>query len=143
VEDYRRQRHMFVTLKNMVSPDEPPRSRDSGDAFELRAEALDVASDALLWRMTDARWQAIEQVLLAMNAALEASDLDALAAATTKLELAGPLRITRIGGTPVVPPPPPIHYHLNQLVHSLGGTAAAQPNEAEDARTDDDGASHI
>ena len=124
----------------MISPHEPPRSWDSGVAVDVRAEALDVASDALLWRMTDTRWHVIEHVLVAMDAALEAVDLDALAAATTDLELAGPLRITRIGGAPVVPPPPPIHYRLNRLVHSLDGTAT-QRDETEDAGTDDDGAS--
>jgi len=125
----------------MDSSDEPPLSWDSGDVVDVRAEALDVLSDALQWRLAEARWQAIEQVLITMDAALEADDLDALAAATADLELAGPLRITRIGATPVVPPAPPVRDRLNRLVHSLGEVTAAQHHEPEDAGPDDDGSS--
>jgi hypothetical protein len=132
---------MSFTLRSMISPGEPPRGWDIGGVVDVRAEALDVVSDALLWRMTEARWQAIEQVLVAMDAALTAGDLDALALATADLELAGPLRITRIGATPVVPPAPPVRDRLNRLVHSLGGTRAMRRNGTEDAETDDDGAS--
>ncbi|HUY46730.1 MAG TPA: CATRA system-associated protein [Streptosporangiaceae bacterium] len=125
----------------MDPSDESPANWESGDVVDVRAEALDVVSDALQWRLAEARWQAIEQVLSAMDAALEADNLDALAAATADLELAGPLRITRIGATPVVPPAPPVRDRLNQLVHSLGGVPAAQHHEPEDAGADDDGAS--
>jgi hypothetical protein len=128
---------MFVTLSSMVSPDESPASTNSGNDFDARAEALDVVSDALQWRLTEARWLAIEPVLLAMDAALAAGDLQALEVATADLGLAGPLRITRIGATPVVSPVPPIRDLLNRLVYSLGGTAAP-PHAPEDAGTDDD-----
>jgi hypothetical protein len=121
----------------MVFPDEPPASTDSGNVFDARAEALAVVSDALQWRLAEARWQAIKQVLIGMDAALAAGDLDALAGATADLELAGPLRITRIGATPVVPPAPPVRDLLNRLVYSLGGIPAPQ-HEPEDAAADDD-----
>jgi hypothetical protein len=121
----------------MVSPDESPAGTRSGNDFDARAEALDVVSDALQWRLTEARWQAIEPVLLAMNAALAAGDLHALEAAAADLGLAGPLRITRIGATPVVPPAPPIRDLLNRLVYSLGGIPA-RPPESQDAGVDDD-----
>lgn len=133
---------MSVTLGGMVSSGGPPGSWDADDVVDVRAEALDVVSDALQWRLADARWQAIEPVLAAMDAALAAGDLDALAAATADLELAGPLRITRIGATPIVPPAPPIRDRLNQLVHSLGGIPATQQGRPEDAGADDDGTSH-
>jgi hypothetical protein len=129
---------MFVTLGSMVFPDEPPASTDSGNDFDARAEALDVVSDALQWRLAEARWQAIEQVLIAMDAALAAGNVDALAAATADLELAGPLRITRIGATPVVPPAPAVRARLNRLVHSLGGTSGAQLVEPDSGPDDDD-----
>jgi hypothetical protein len=109
--------------------DEPSPRRDSDDVFDVRAEALDVISDALQWRLADARWQAIEQVLVVMEAALTTGDVAVLEAATADLELAGPLRITRIGTPPVVPPPPPIRDRLNQLVYSLGGFPAAKQEE--------------
>jgi hypothetical protein len=75
-------------------------------------------------------------VLIAMDAALAAGDLQALEAASADLGLAGPLRITRIGATPVVPPVPPVRDLLNRLVFSLGGTPV--PPEPEDAGADDD-----
>jgi hypothetical protein len=132
---------VFVTLGSMVSPGGPPANSDSGDGADVRAEALDVVSDALQWRLADARWQVIEQVLIAMDAALAAADLDALAAATADLELSGPLRITRIGATPVVPPTPPVRDLLNRLVFSLGGITAGQQHAIKDAGGDDGGAS--
>ena len=117
----------YVRYPQHMDPlDAPSPRRDSGDVFDVRAEALDVISDALQWRLADARWQAVEQVLVAMDAALTAGDLAALAAATADLELAGPLRITRIGTPPVLPPPPPIRDRLNQLVYSLDGMPAAK-----------------
>jgi len=108
----------------MISPDEPA-SGDSGDVADVRAEALDVVSDALQWQLAGARWQAIERVLIAMDAALQVGDPEALAAASADLELAGPLRITRIGATPVIPPAPPVRDRLNRLARSLGGTPRA------------------
>jgi hypothetical protein len=64
----------------------------AGEVAELRAEALDVLHDARQWRLADARWQVIEQILTAMDTALETGDVQALATATADLELAGPLR---------------------------------------------------
>jgi hypothetical protein len=115
----------------MASPDGSPPSWGSSDVVGVRAEALDVVSDIDQWRLADARWQAIDQVLAAMAAALETDDLEALAAATAELELAGPVRITRIGATPVVPPPPQVRDRLNLLVHALGGTSAGERDEPE------------
>lgn len=117
---------MFVTLSSMDYLDGAPLGGDTSDAAGVRAEALDVISDALQWRLSDARWQAIEPVLVAMSAALAADDPGALTAATADLELAGPTRVTRIGAIPVVAPPQPVRDRLNQLVFSLGGTPTAQ-----------------
>jgi hypothetical protein len=122
---------MFVTLSSMNYLDEASRSGNTGDAARVRAEARDVISDALAWQLPHARWQAIEPVLVAMSAALAADDPAALTAATADLELAGPMRVTRIGAIPVVPPPPPVRDRLNRLVFSLGGTSA--PGEAPEA----------
>src|SRR5689334_11872934 len=122
---------MFVTLSSMNSL-EPGPGWNPADTASVRAEALDVISDVLSWRLAGTRWVAIEQVLAAMDAALAAGDVTALATATTDLELAGPVRITRIGADPVVPPPPAIRDRLNQLVHSLGGVPAAdQPDPGQ------------
>ena len=129
---------MFVTLSSMGSWDEPQPGWEPGDVLGVRAEALDVISDALQWRLADARWQAIEQVLIAMEAALQADDPEALTAATADLELVGPLRVIRIGATAVVSAPPPVRDRLNWLVHSLGGTMEAQAEEPGQAGADGD-----
>lgn len=106
---------------------------------QVQAEALDVLSEALLWQLSESRWQKIEPVLAAMAAALQSGDTDALAAATADLELAGPLRITPIGRA--VGPTPPVRDLLNKLVHALGGVTAGGPSpepaegEADDAGT--------
>jgi hypothetical protein len=104
-------------------------------AAEVRAEALDLLQDALEWQLAEGRWQAIEHTLIAMDAALAANDLAALTAATADLELAGPLRITRIGATPMVPAAPPIRDRLNHLVYVLGGKQETreEPDTAEKA----------
>jgi hypothetical protein len=118
----------------MTSSDESntPQRWDSGDIAEARTEALDVLSDACLWQLAEGRWQAIEQILIAMDAALAGGDLDALAAATADLELAGPLRIIPIG--PAIGPTPAARDLLNKLVHVLGGVIAGRSaGESEDA----------
>jgi hypothetical protein len=108
----------------MHSTDKDPASGDSRNIADVRAEALDVLSDALQWQLAETRWQAIEQVLIAIDNALTADDTEALAEATAELELAGPLRITRISATPLVPAEPRVRDQLNRLVFSLGGTSA-------------------
>ena len=133
-------RLVFVTLTGMGSPDNPSANWGSRDMADARAEALDVVLDALQWRLADARWQEIERVLAAMAAALDAGDPGALAAATADLELAGPLRLIRIGAPPVVSPAPPIRDRLNQLVYSLGGVTPGQ-QPGHDGGMDGDGAS--
>lgn len=121
----------FVTLSTMGSPGRPPLGGDSSETVVARAEALGAASDALEWRLTGKRWESVEQVLAAMAAALATNDLEALKAATAELEVAGPVRIVRIGAPPVVPPPPQVRDRLNRLVYSLGGTAAWERDESE------------
>jgi hypothetical protein len=106
--------------------------------FDVRAEAVVVISDALQWRLTAARWQAIEELLAAMDAALAADDLEALTAAVADLELAGPVRITRIGAAPAVPPPLQVRDRLNRLVNSLGGASAANRDETGQQTGEDD-----
>jgi hypothetical protein len=100
---------------------------DASDIREVRAEALDVLSDTVLWQLAETRWQEIGQILGAIAAALDSGDMDALAAATADLELAGPLRITPIG--PAVGPSQAVHDLVGDLVHSLGGVTAAQPTQ--------------
>jgi hypothetical protein len=117
----------FVMVRPMASSGESgaPERWGSVNAAEVQAEALDVLSDALQWQLADARWQVIEQILNAMDAALETGDTEALAVATADLELAGPLRILPIGPPPVGPTPKARDL-LNKMVYSLGGTMAGE-----------------
>jgi CATRA-associated small protein len=115
----------------MAVTDEESAGGDSWNVAEVRAEALDVVSDALQWQLAQTRWDAIEQILTEMGAALATGDADALAKATAELELAGPLRILRISATPIVAADPRVRDQLNQLVFSLGGTSAG-PGEPQD-----------
>lgn len=110
----------MVSPEDMVSQEEQPLSSDSAAYAAALGEALDALQDASQWQLTDTRWAAIEQILDAMQAALESRDLDALVAATTDLEFAGPLRLIKIGAKPVEPPPP-TRDRLNRLVDSLSG----------------------
>jgi len=117
-----------------------PQRWDSGEITEVRTEALDVLSDALLWQLAEARWQEIEQILIAMDSARARGDIAALAGATADLELAGPLRIIPIG--PAVGPTPVARDLLNKLVHCLGGvTAKGQAGESGGAGAGHAGAS--
>jgi hypothetical protein len=122
-------RRIFVTLCSMSSLEEPGLGWNSANVDGVRADALDVISDALSWQLAATCWAAIERVLVTMDTALAAGDVAALAAATADLELVGPVRITRIGAAPVVPPPPVVRDRLNRLVHSLGGVQAADQAE--------------
>ena len=126
-------------LRRMDSSDGHRVAWDSGEGANVRAEALDVVLDALQWHLVHARWDLVQQVLKAMNAALAAGDQEALAAATADLELAGPLRITMIGATPVVPPTPPVRDLLNHLVHALGDTPKGGHDGPDDTGADRDG----
>jgi hypothetical protein len=109
-----------------------PRRWDSGDIAIVRSEALDVLSDASLWQLAGARWQAIDEILTTMDAALARGDMDAFAVATANLELAGPLRIVPIGSA--TGPAKPTRDLLNKLVHSLGGVGIEGPaGESGDA----------
>ena len=90
---------------------------------QIQEDALNVLRDVLLWELSPARWEGIAGVLEALAADLELGDLGTLAEATIELELAGPVRITRIGATPTEPPPPPVRERINQLIHSLSGQA--------------------
>jgi CATRA-Associated Small Protein len=84
----------------------------------------------LRWELTEVRWdQLIETIDIAI-AAEAADDIDALREATIRLEVSGPVRVTRIGASPQVPPPPPVRDRVNHLIHALG--------EGQDARTEDE-----
>jgi hypothetical protein len=98
----------------------PSRSDDGpGIDPEARTDALDVVHDVLAWRLVDERWQRVAQSLDAMATAVAAQDTAGVESATAELELASPVRVTRIGATSVNPPPEIVRDRVNHLVHSL------------------------
>jgi hypothetical protein len=89
--------------------------------IQIRDEALEVLREILHWEMDAVRWERLTEILdVAVESELS-GDLDAFAHAVVQLELAGPVRITRISGTSPQPPPPPVRERINTLVHRLSG----------------------
>jgi hypothetical protein len=115
----------MISPEDTVSPEEQPLSSDSAAYAAALGDALDALQEASQWQLTDAKWAAVEQILDAMQTALESRDLEALVAATTDLELAGPLRLLKIGTKQPVEAPPPTRDRLNRMVDSLGGAKPA------------------
>jgi len=100
----------------------PDNGQPDDERIIARADALDIALDALLWRMDDAQWDAVPPILTEMEAAIASDEPQELANATVKLVLIAPARrIVLIGAEPVTPPPPAVRDRLNHLVYSLGG----------------------
>jgi CATRA-Associated Small Protein len=93
---------------------------------ELRAAALDVLGDVLGWRLTDRRWAVVGQVVDGLRAALRERDAEMLRASTYDLELAGPVRATPIGDTPVVDAPAPVRVLVNTLIFELSEPAQGE-----------------
>lgn len=77
----------------MTSANESLPARESDSDANVRAEALDVVSDALQWRLAEGRCHAIAQVLVAMDMGGASGDMEALLTVTADLELMGPLRL--------------------------------------------------
>ena len=62
---------------------------------------------------------------------LTTDDEAALRDVTMGVKLMGPIRITRIGDVPLLPPRPRIRERANRLIHSLGGIAAQAPDPSD------------
>ncbi|MEU5634102.1 CATRA system-associated protein [Streptomyces rishiriensis] len=87
---------------------------------ETRTDAVEVLRDLLEWQLSPRRWDRVQPLVDALADALAAGDGDGVRAVTAELELSGPVRITRIGATPVIPAPPRTRDQANHLIHSLG-----------------------
>jgi hypothetical protein len=107
------------------------------DLAEVRRDALSVLRDMLGWRLSTARWEAIAGSVEALAAYLDLGDLAAARDIVIQLELAGPVRITRIGAVPAQPPPPPVRERVNHLIHRLsGGESRAATTKLDDGEED-------
>jgi hypothetical protein len=99
----------------------------------IRDDALSVLRDVREWCLPPARWAEVADVVDGLGTSLDLADPEQLAAlneATITLELAGPLRITKIDKS-AVPAPDRVRERVNQLIHEL-----AAPGEEGDEQGD-------
>ncbi len=104
----------------------------SDDLARIRADAVRTLSHVPRWELSPARWELLGAMLDTLAAAAAEADADAIALATADLELAGPMRITRIGAarTDRQEAPPRIRERVNELIHVLRGGPDAEPPKA-------------
>ncbi|MEI5098340.1 hypothetical protein RB200_06315 [Streptomyces sp. PmtG] len=107
---------------------------------EARDDAVDVLQELFGWELAPQRWERVDAIVGELARALACGDGEALREATADLESTGPVRITRIGATSLIPVPEPTRDRANHLVHALGGQQERQPHEeGADAVTDGPG----
>jgi hypothetical protein len=99
--------------------------------------AIRVLDYILRLELTEARWNRVDGILAIVAEAAAASDFEALRAATSQLRAIGPIRVIRIGGTPVGPPPPKVRERVEQVrivVESAGDTGEEEGKGDDDDR---------
>jgi hypothetical protein len=105
--------------------------RHGREAAEIRASALAVLDYILKLELTKARWERLAAIIEVAIAAEAAGDLDGLRQATAELELAGPVRVVRIGGDPVVLPPPQVRERMDDLRDLMRNADAERDEDGE------------
>jgi len=78
--------------------------------------------------LTEARWNRVDDILANAVQAAADGDLGTLRAAMSQLRAIGPVRVIRIGGAPVGPPPVRIRERVEQVrvvVEAASGTGEA------------------
>ena len=102
---------------------------------EIRASAIRVLDYILRLELTEARWDRVDGILAIAVEAAAAHDFEALRAATSQLSAIGPVRVIRIGGTPVGPPPPKVRErveHARVAVEVTGSTGEEEGKVNDD-----------
>lgn len=101
--------------------------RPGGWDAETVDDALDVLHDLVLWELVPERWAQVDRLLARIAAAFAAGDADELRQTLADLELSGPVRALRIGGTAVNGVPEPVLDRRNNLVHTLSQERRTPP----------------
>lgn len=100
-----------------------------------QGSVLRVLDYLLRLELTEARWERIDGILTIAAGAAAAGDISGLRAATNELRAIGPVRVIRIGGTPVGPPPVKVRERADLL---RAAVTAASSGEAEGEKGNDD-----
>lgn len=80
------------------------------------------------WQRTTGQWQEIDRLIRATEHAFLTDDGTALRRSGDDLEMAGSLRITRIGSAVRQAAPPPVRERINRLVHALAAGLDQRPS---------------
>ncbi|MFC5824737.1 CATRA system-associated protein [Nonomuraea insulae] len=105
-----------------------PAPESQSTETEIISDARAVLRDMLEWKLTPARWEQLSETIDIAVTAEKSGDLEALQRVTIELELAGPVRVTRLGARPTVAAPPRVRERVNLLVYELG----RRPHDADD-----------
>lgn len=92
------------------------------------------------WELTEDGWRTAAARVADIAAAVRAGDQSALISAAAALAMLSPLRATRIGTEPTIPPTPTVVELVGETIDSLCGRAY-QPGPAAQTERDDDRAS--
>jgi hypothetical protein len=102
---------------------------------EILASTIRVLDYVLRLELTEARWVRVDDILAIAVEAGASGDFGTLRAATSQLRAIGPVRIIRIGGTPVGPPPVKVRERVEQVriaVEAAGSTGDEDGKDSSD-----------
>jgi hypothetical protein len=105
---------------------------DGSNEQGIRPAAIQVLEYILRLELSPARWEQLAAIIDIAIDAEAAGDLAGLRAATVELELAGPVRVVRIGAAEAGPPPPKVRERANILVHKLESPKVEEKDDEED-----------
>lgn len=94
---------------------------------ETTADALEMLADLAGWTLAPARWDEVDRILARIDRVLVAGDAQSLRDALIDLELAGPVKATRIGAEDLRPASDETLYRRTQLIYALGAPAGPDP----------------
>ena len=102
---------------------------------EAQASIFRVLDYILELELSQARWERVSDMLAIAIEAAAAGDLGGLRGAMSELLAVGPVRVIRISGGPVGPPPPKVRERQDALRQAVRVLPATGPG-------DEDGGNH-
>lgn len=109
-------------------------SEHGSEYVKAMTDALEVLTEVPGWSLPLAQWKHISKIVGSIEVAAGKADLAALRNATADLLVVSPVRITRIGAEPKVPPPGRIRERVNRLIYSLTGQQPARGTDVDGRR---------